>query len=79
MDSRGAWVEEGVIGKANRVFSVFAARNMVLTIKGKPIPIKENDTIELFEGSQPPRERIIVSQTFARNLETLGSYYASLK
>lgn len=79
MDSRGAWVEEGVIGKANRVFSVFAPRNMVLTIKGKPIQIKENDTIELFEGSQPPRERIIVSQTFARNLETLSSYYASLK
>lgn len=74
MDSRGAWIEEGVIGKADRVVSVFAAREMVLTINDRPIPIKENDRIELFQGVQPPRTRILRSTTFARNLETLGAW-----
>lgn len=78
MDERGAWTQEGVIGKADRIISVFAARDMVLTINRKPIPIKENDTIELFEGQQPPRTRIIRSTTFAQNLEALGAWYASL-
>jgi hypothetical protein len=79
MDARGAWTEEGIIGKADRVVSVFAARPMVLMINGKPTPIQENDTIELFQGAQPPRVRIIRSVTFARNLETLAAYVASRK
>ncbi|MBV6434410.1 MAG: hypothetical protein IANPNBLG_04663 [Bryobacteraceae bacterium] len=78
MDARGAWTEEGVIGKADRVISVFAARPMVLMINGKPTPIRENDTIELFQGAQPPRVRIIRTVTFARNLEALAAYAASL-
>jgi len=73
MDTRGAWVEEGQIGKADRLVSVFAARPMVLTVNGRPVEIKENDRIELFQGAQPPRERIIRSETFARNLETLAA------
>ncbi|MBL8174903.1 MAG: hypothetical protein JNK48_09540 [Bryobacterales bacterium] len=77
MDGRGAWTQEGVIGKADRVVSVFAAREMVLVINGKPMPVKENDTIELFEGQQPPRTRIIRSSTFAQNLEALAAWYAS--
>lgn len=74
MDARGTWLEEGVIGKADRIASVFAARSMVLTINGKPTPIKENDRIEIFQGTQPPRSRIIRSETFADNLETLAAY-----
>ncbi|HUQ95947.1 MAG TPA: pectate lyase [Bryobacteraceae bacterium] len=74
MDPRGAWTEEGIIGKADKVVSVFAAREMVLTINGRPIPIKENDNIELFEGKQPPRTRIIRSATFAENLEALAGF-----
>jgi hypothetical protein len=73
MDSRGAWVEDGVIGKSDRVVSVFAARPMVLTINGRPVEIKENDRIELFDGSQAPRTKIIRSETFASALETLAS------
>ena len=57
MDERGAWVEEGTIGKADQVISVFAARDMVLTINGRAHPVKENDRIELFQGAQPPRQR----------------------
>lgn len=72
MDARGAWVEDGVIGKADKVVSVFAARDMVLTVNGRPTAIKENDRIELFQGPQPPRQKVIHTTTFARNLERLA-------
>jgi len=73
MDERGAWLEDGVIGKADKVMSVFAAREMVLTINGKAIPIREDDKIDLFNGAQPPRQKIIHTATFARNLERLAA------
>jgi len=71
MDARGAWVEEGTIGKANRIASVFAAKDMVVTLGGKSYPMKENDTLEVFAGGEPPRQRVIRSGTFARNVEAL--------
>jgi hypothetical protein len=77
LDARGAWTQPGQIGKADRVVSVFANRAMVLTINGKPIPIKENDRIELYQGVQPPLERIIRSETFAANLEALAAAVAN--
>ncbi|MFN0105202.1 MAG: pectate lyase [Bryobacteraceae bacterium] len=73
MDDRGAWVEEGVIGKADKVVSVFAAHDMVLTINGRAIPVKENDRVELFDGAQPPRQKVIRTTTFVRNLERLAA------
>jgi PelA/Pel-15E family pectate lyase len=72
MDARGAWLEDGVIGKADKVVSVFAAKDMVLTINGKAIAIRENDKIDLFNGAQPPREKVIRTTTFVRNLERLA-------
>jgi hypothetical protein len=77
MDQRGAWTEEGVIGNADQIISVTAARQMVLMINNKPYPIKENDRIELFQGAQPPRQRLIRSSTFAANLEALAAWVAS--
>jgi hypothetical protein len=74
LDDRGAWTQQGAIGKADRVVSVVAAGDMVLTVNGRPTPIKENDRVELFQGSLPPRSRIIRTSTFARNLETLAAY-----
>jgi hypothetical protein len=74
MDPRGAWVEEGTIGKANRLVSVFAANDMIVTLGGKTYPMKENDTLDIFQGDQAPREQIIVSRTFARNIELLSKY-----
>ncbi len=80
MDERGAWTRPGTIGKADKVASVFAARDMVLTIRhgqrGKvdTIPLVENDTVEIFMGKQPPLDRIINSQEFARNLTALAEY-----
>lgn len=74
MDSRGAWVEQGSIGKADRVVSVFAAKDMVVKIGGQVIPFQENQTVEVFQGVERPRERIIRTETFAKNLEALGRW-----
>ena len=76
MDARGAWVEEGTIGKSERLVSVFVARDMVVTLAGKSYPIKENDTLDIYPGGEPPKQRIIVSQTFARNVGVLSRYLA---
>jgi hypothetical protein len=43
------------------------------------IRLRENDTVEIFQGDEPPRERIISSQVFARNLETLAEYYRAMR
>jgi hypothetical protein len=76
LDDRGAWVETGVIGRAERLVSVTAARAGVLTINDRVYPISENDRIVLFDGPQPPRQRIIRTSTFARNLEALAAWVA---
>jgi hypothetical protein len=76
LDARGAWVEDGVIGKANRLVSVFAAGDLVVTVGGKTVPVKENDTVEVFAGPEPPRQRIIRSRTFAENVGLLSAYLA---
>lgn len=94
MDARGAWLTEGVIGKADRLVFLFAARDMVVRIgrgrsdgsaggggrdDGQIIRLRENDTVEIFQGEDPPRERILSSQLFAQNLQTLAEYYSLLK
>ncbi|MBI1873904.1 MAG: polysaccharide lyase [Acidobacteria bacterium] len=76
MDTRGAWVEEGSIGKANRLVSVFAAKEMVVTLAGKALPMRENDTLEVFAGAEPPKQRIIRTRTFAENIGALSAYLA---
>ena len=76
MDARGAWVEEGQIGRSNRLVSVFAAKDMVVTIGGKSFPVRENDTVEIFGGAEPPKQRIIRSRTFAENINILSAYLA---
>lgn len=77
LDERGAWTEQAVIGRADGILSVFAARDMVLTINGRAIPVRENSRLELFQGALPPRERVIRSVTFARNLERLAAWVAA--
>jgi hypothetical protein len=88
MDERGAWTKMGVIGKADRLMFAYAAKDMVLRIgrgradgsagdnpqaQAQVIALKENDTVEIFVGTQPPPERIISSADFARNLEQLAA------
>src|SRR5262245_49912965 len=74
MDARGAWVENGNIGKSDRIVSVFAARDMTVTIGDRVLPLKENETLQIFQGTERPRERIIRSETFARNVEALCAF-----
>jgi PelA/Pel-15E family pectate lyase len=89
LDERGAWTKTGTIGRANRLVFAYAAKDMVLRIgrgrsdgsagdglnsKAQIIPLKENDTVEIFAGEQPPPERIISSADFARNLMQLADY-----
>jgi hypothetical protein len=77
MDARGAWIEDGIIGKANRLVSVLAAGDLIVTVGGKTIPVKENETVEVFAGPEPPRQRIIRSSTFAENVGLLSAYLAA--
>ncbi|MCI0660071.1 MAG: hypothetical protein L0220_03255, partial [Acidobacteria bacterium] len=79
MDARGAWIRQGNIGKADRVVSVFAARDMVVTIGDRVLPLKENETLQVFQGTERPRERIIHSETFARNVEALCAFLENAK
>jgi PelA/Pel-15E family pectate lyase len=74
MDERGAWVEEGAIGKSNRVVTVLAGSDLVVTLGGRPLTMKENETLEVFAGLEPPRQRIISTRTFARNVGLLSAY-----
>ena len=77
LDARGAWVEEGAIGKSDRLVSVFAGRDLVVMLGGKPLTVKENDTVEVFAGPEAPRQRIIRSSTFAENVGLLSAYLAA--
>ena len=77
MDARGAWTEEGAIGKSNRLVSVFAGSDLVVTLGGKPLTVKENDTLEVFAGPEAPKQRIIRSRTFVENIDLLSAYLAS--
>ncbi len=71
LDPRGAWTEEGSIGKADKVVSVRAAHDMVVQIGKKTYPLKEDEILDVFQGAKPPAEQIIRSETFARNITAL--------
>ncbi|MCB1019345.1 MAG: hypothetical protein KDC27_05420 [Acidobacteria bacterium] len=73
LDDRGAWVEDGVAGRADSVAAVYAAEPMVIRIGDRTIPLPEDETIEIFRGTAPVVEKMIVSATFAHNLEALAA------
>ena len=77
LDERGAWVEEGSVGKAERIVQLFAAEDMVVTVGDRTLSLPENETLEVFPGAKPPLEQIINSTTFANNVEALADYLAS--
>jgi hypothetical protein len=43
------------------------------------IPLKENDTVEIFLGPDSPPEQIISSADFARNLTRLAQYVTAAR
>ena len=57
--------------------SVFAGRDLVVVLGGKPLTVKENYTLEVFAGPEAPRQRIIRSSTFAENVGLLSAYLAA--
>ena len=79
LNADGTWVSEGSVGKAERLVSVYAARDMVVTIDGKPYPLKEDSRLEVFPGTEPPLGKILISSLFARNIEALSDYIESAK
>ncbi len=74
LDERGAWVEDGSIGKADNVVSVFAAKDMTVTIGGRVYPLAENETLNVFQGKQAPPVKIIKSSTFSANVVALSAW-----
>lgn len=88
MDPRGAWLSEGTIGKADRLVFLYAAKDMVLRISrgaadgaarpgadaAQTVALRENDTVEVFQGAQPPKETIVDSRVFVRNMGLLLDY-----
>ena len=62
------------MGKANRLVSVLAGRDLVVTLGGKTLSLKENETLEVFSGSEPPKQRIIRMRTFADHVGALSAY-----
>ena len=74
LDARGAWIEDGNIGKADNVVSVFAAKDMTVTIGGRVYPMAENETLNVFQGKQAPPAKIIKSSTFSANVGALSAW-----
>jgi hypothetical protein len=79
LDARGAWVETGAIGKADRLAEVYAAKDMVVTIGGRAMPLKEDETLTVFQGPQPPRQRIVRTRAYHVNVALLCEYLEALK
>jgi hypothetical protein len=50
---------------------------MVVTLGGRTLPMKENDTLEVFMGAEPPKQRVIRTRTFVENIGVLSAYLAS--
>jgi hypothetical protein len=78
LDPRGAWVETGVIGKPDRLVEVFAAKDMTISIGDRTLPLKENETLRIFEGPQAPRQRVVRTRTFHANVALLCEYLEAL-
>jgi hypothetical protein len=79
LNERGAWIETGTIGKADRLVEVFAAKDMIVKIGDQTLPLNANQTLTVFQGPQPPRQRIIRTRTFHANVALLCEYLEALK
>jgi PelA/Pel-15E family pectate lyase len=74
LDKRGAWVQQGNIGGPELVISVIPAKDMVVAIGDKVMPLKEDETLAVYEGTSSPIKRVIHSGTFAANLRLFADY-----
>jgi PelA/Pel-15E family pectate lyase len=74
LDDRGAWVQQGSLRKPGFVVSVDAAKDMVVRIGDKVMPLKKDELLEVYEVTSPPSQRVIHSGTFAANLKLFADY-----
>jgi PelA/Pel-15E family pectate lyase len=74
---RGAWVEEGSLGRTEQLAQVFAAEEMVATIGDRSYTINEDEYLRVYRGKIFPSETIISSNTFAKNVEALSAYLSA--
>lgn len=79
MEDRGVWLVNGTIGKPDRVVSVVAAEDMVVTIGDRTYTLREDETLNVFRGERPPLTRIARSADFAANVRALADYLAATK
>ncbi|HUG81249.1 MAG TPA: pectate lyase [Bryobacterales bacterium] len=74
LSPRGAWIEQGVVDPTNSILQLFAAEDMTITIGDQVHRINEDDFVRVFQGEIALPEKIIRSETFARNVEALAAY-----
>jgi len=74
LDDRGAWVQQGNIGGPKHIVSVQPAKDMVVRIGSRVMPLKEDETLKVYEDTSLLSQRVIHSGTFAANLRLLADY-----
>ena len=74
MDDRGAWVQQGSIGGSERLIWIMPAKELLVRFGDKLLTLKEDEVLEVYDGTTPPSRRVIASGTFAANLTLLGDY-----
>ena len=74
LDERGAWVQEGRMEGPGLLISVRPATDLCVLMGDKILTLKEDEALEVYEGTSPPSQRVIRSGTFAANLRLLADY-----
>ncbi|HUW19302.1 MAG TPA: pectate lyase [Sedimentisphaerales bacterium] len=78
LDDRGAWVQPGNIGGPGLLISVRPAKDLRVLMEGKVLTLKEDESLEVYDGTSLPSRGVIHSGTFAANLKLLANYIKAL-
>ena len=78
LDDRSAWVQAGAIGGPNLLISINPAKDLRVVWAGKNMTLKEDQSLEVYDGTSMPKQRIISSGTFAANLNLMADYIKAL-
>lgn len=74
MDDRGAWVQDGDIGGPGRLIWIMPAKDLRVVFAGKEMTLKEDEVLEVYDGTWSPGTRVINTGTCAANLRLLANY-----
>lgn len=78
MDSRGAWTQMGNIGGSESLIWIMPAKDLLVRFGEKLLTLKEDEVLEVYNGTEEPSRQIISSGTFAANIRLLSNYLAAL-